>query len=64
MAELHVQRKRSGYIWLWLLLIIIGVSVGIYLYLHYKNPKEFPVSMKSTGWVKQGNISIAKRIQV
>ena len=64
MTELHVQRKKNGYLWLWFLIILIAAGAGIYLYLHYKNPKEYPISVKSTSSIMEGNISKAETIQV
>jgi hypothetical protein len=60
MTELHVQRKRNSFLWLWALLILLVIGAGIYLYLHYKNPKEYPVSLKSTSSMQQEKISTAK----
>ncbi len=63
MTELHVQRKKNGYLWLWFLIILIAAGAGIYLYLHYKNPKEYPISVKSTSSITLGNISKVKTMQ-
>jgi hypothetical protein len=62
MAELHVQRKRNNLSWLWALIAIIVIGVGIYLYLHYKNPRQYPVTIKSTSSIRAGHDATAKPI--
>jgi hypothetical protein len=39
MAELHVQRKRSRYLWLWLLVAFLLIGASIFIYMH-SNPKN------------------------
>jgi hypothetical protein len=43
MAELHVQRKRSSYLWLWLLVAFALIVASIYIFMHF-NPKNGQVS--------------------
>ena len=52
MAELHVQRKRTSFLWLWILLAIIAIAAGVYLYMHSKDPGHYPVPGNSTGLIK------------
>ncbi|HEY1872548.1 MAG TPA: hypothetical protein VGG71_15905 [Chitinophagaceae bacterium] len=62
MAELHVQRKRHNLSWLWALIGVIVIAIGVYLYLHYKNPKQYPVTIKSTSSIRAANDATAKPI--
>jgi hypothetical protein len=62
MAELHVQRKRNNLTWLWALVAVIVIAVGVYLYLHYKNPKQYPVTIKSTSSIRAVNKTTTKPI--
>ena len=52
MAELHVQKKRSGYTWLWVVLILLLVLGGVYYYLHYYNSKAFPITTKPSSSIQ------------
>jgi hypothetical protein len=39
MADLHVQRKRSSYLWLWLIVILIILFIaGLFIYNRYNHP--------------------------
>jgi hypothetical protein len=49
MAELHVQRKRSSYLWFWLLLIILLAAAATYYYMHYYQKNNLGNTTKSTG---------------
>jgi cell division protein FtsL len=55
MAELHVQRKRSNYIWLWLLIIIIVAAAGVYYYIHYYRKDNLVVNEKPTSYLQKEN---------
>jgi hypothetical protein len=35
MAELHVQRKGTHYLWFWVLLIIVLIASAVIFYLNY-----------------------------
>jgi len=48
MAELHVQRKKGGFIWLWIILMILIIAGGVYYYMHSQNPETYPLPAKST----------------
>lgn len=60
MAELHVQRKRTSFLWLWIFLVIIAIAAGVYLYMHSKDPRDYPVPGKSTGLMIMPNSSAKK----
>ena len=57
MAELHVQRKRSNYIWLWLLIIIVVAAAGIYYYMQYYRKDNPVVNSKPTSFLTIKNKS-------
>lgn len=48
MAELHVQRKKGGFIWLWIILMILLIAGGVYYYMHSQNPETYPLPAKTT----------------
>ena len=64
MAELHVQRKRSSFLWLWILLILVAAAAGVYLYMHYKDPKGYPLPGKSAHIKNQPPTTVLKTIPV
>lgn len=64
MAELHVQRKRSSFLWLWILLIMVAAAAGVYLYMHYKDPKGYPLPGKSAHVKKPSSTAAVKVIPV
>ncbi|HTB23990.1 MAG TPA: hypothetical protein VK711_01410 [Puia sp.] len=55
MAELHVQRKRSNYIWLWLLIIIIVAAAGIYYYMHFYRKDNLVINTKPSSFILKEN---------
>ncbi len=59
MAELHVQRKRSNYIWLWLLIIIIVAAAGIYYYKHYYRKDNVVVNTKTSSFIQKDNSPVS-----
>jgi hypothetical protein len=59
MAELHVQRKRSNYIWLWLLIIIIVAAAGIYYYMHYYQKENLVINAKPSSFILKDNSRVS-----
>jgi bacteriorhodopsin len=48
MAELHVQRKRSHYLWFWVLLVIALIAAAVIFYVNYDQKKNQVTTTKAS----------------